>query len=400
MAKGKKSGGAAAPVSGPAPIDSAKDDGLKTLAETEPAKAPEPAPESKPEKPAKEPADSAEKPPQRSMKPAPQSLDSLMDKVGTDMKKGGPAPKAEEPKTEPQPAQEGYDDDEEQQTGDQAEPPEPEPKAAEPTPVAREDHPLTPEEVNLLRRSRATEEEIEGYASIPVAQRNLLLAPLRKQQANLDRLFGLPKEQRDAALERERQGNTEPEAKEDRATAEIRQKLVPDVAQLEKFAKANGLDLDSVKELAGTLMQAPAAVIAELERRDQSRARETQIASLRAAGDKTRAQLTKTFPKLGDDAEFAKLVQSPDFNGLYRVHIDSGLGVAEAVERAMRSAAVLRYQAEIQQRNRQYAEGATRQARATAEPTSKPRGQPEAPKRPKNVDEAMEMSASSLRGEG
>lgn len=397
--KSSKGGAAAAPVSAPsAPAPEATaDDGFTALADATPA------PEAKVE-PKVEPEAKPEKPAAAEPKPAkPMTLDEAMEKVAVDMKKGGPAKEgAPEPKVETAP--EGSDDDEDdgkktEQAGDPEETPEPKPKAAEPTPDNREDHPLTPEEVTLLRRSKATEEQIAAYASVPVSQRNVLLAPLRNQAANLDRLFGLPKEQREAALEKERQVNTD-QPREDRALAEIRQKLVPDSEKLEAFAKANGLDIDSVKDLAATLMTAPAQVIAELERRDQSRAHGERVAQLKSAGDKTRAELVKPFPKLQDDAEYRALVMDDDFKGLYSAYVDSGLDVRESVSRAMRKAATLRYQTDIQQRSRQASPAATAQARATAEPTRKPRGQPEPQQRPRNVDEAMDRVAVEMKGEG
>lgn len=274
-----------------------------------------------------------------------------------------------------------------------------EPDAA--TEEVEQGDPLTPEEENLLRRQKASEDDIAAFRAMKVAQRNILLKPLRAAQHKLDTIFGMTKEAREAAIGRERQQlegvPEQPTATVDKA---VRDRLAPDANALSEFAKVNSLDEASVKKLLDSVTEKQAAYITELERDRQARAQAEQMQRVDSAAAEARVALVKEFPRMATDSEYAAIVNDPVTVAVFTAKVNGGVPVGQAMREAFKQQATLRYLPEITQK-RQAAVKADRDkaVKNTPERTTASRGAEQKSPRPKNVDDAMAMVEAEMRGE-
>jgi hypothetical protein len=293
--------------------------------------------------------------PAKSMTP-----DQAMDKVfATETAPETPAPVTEpETPAEPQPAD---------APGSPAEPADTSITPTEPEPG----DPFVPEEEHLLKRRRATADQIAYFRGLTVSQRNIALAPLRETQLELDRLFSLPRDKREAAIRqaREQQYGQDPDTGPETPQA---QKPAVDPAVIKEFAEASGLDEAIVRKLAENIAGTQAQDIADFKADRQKRDQDTAVARLNSAALEARTKLTKEIPGLSQDAKYNELINHPDAMALFHVRRQQGKDEATAMYEAWKfvapqlnlpSTAQTRLQTERQQ--------AAKLAKNTPEPTSK-----------------------------
>lgn len=204
-------------------------------------------------------------------------------------------------------------------------------------------HALTPEEENLLRRQKATAEEIAQWAKIPVAERNKLLRPAREAQRKLDELFGMSRDKREAAIKRELGVGEQTEDQQSQIVARVRDRLKPDPNVIKEVAKDNGLDEKSVAKLVDSMLDKQAAMFADQEGYRHRREIQDRAAELDASLTATRAELTQKFPALKNDAEWETLQNDPMGVAMFQVLIAQGRSVGDAAKLVLNQQAAIKY---------------------------------------------------------
>lgn len=272
----------------------------------------------------------------------------------------------------------------------------PEPEATtEPDPAPQEGHPFTPEEEQLLRRSKATAEDVEYFRGLTVEQRNRALSPLRNAVRNTDRLYGMKPEERERAIEAERTGTTTPghESKAGNAAP----KIEPDRTKAKALAEKLGITEEAVLEIAelalDPIRQRDAAIEA-----DRATASQQQWASqVDSAARAAHTELAKSFPKLKDQAVFAALLDEDETVGLFQAKVRRGIDVKQAMSEAVRERATVKYLPEIQSQRQQERQASKQKAiQSTAEPTGTAlkRAGPKAAPTVRSLDEAHDLVAN------
>lgn len=253
---------------------------------------------------------------------------------------------------------------------------------------AQQGHPFTSEEDIVLRRSQATAEDIAYFRSLTVEQRNRALNPLRNALRATDRFFGMPKEERDRAIEAAQQ-QTQSGRGESAAGKQPGLKIALPAATAKELANELGVSEAAVGKLAeallGPLQEHAARLDSERTQRDESQ----RAGALESAVAKFHPELARTFPKLKDKGAVQALLSEPDTYALYSARLQAGDDHGTAITAALKKAATIKYAGEISH-NRTTRQEADRQKtlRGTAEPTARSKGPAPAKGKPRTLDEA------------
>ena len=316
---------------------------------------------------------------------APVNLDQVMDAVFAEPQ-GDPEPKtelaepAEEKSVEPEQAAEPENDEspKEPESGDKA------------TTKASAEYSLTPEEEHLLRRNQATADDLSFYRGLTVEQRNKALAPLRKAQADKDRFWSLPKEERARLSQDPQTQNGEPSAP-DTTEATLRAAIELPRGELEDIAKTEGISAESLAKLtskqAALIAAKLAPIVKELDANRQRGAQSEADAAIKSSRD----ELAKSYGQLKDEKTWLDIVNDPETVAIAEAKLRmNGGDRTKAIKEALTLSAKIRFSETNNTRRQRTAETRTAALKGTSEPTGSGRGSLNKKGAPKNLDEAMD----------
>lgn len=318
---------------------------------------------------------------------APVNLDQVMDAVFAE------APSDPAPKTEPaEPADEKSVETEpatEPESVESPKEPETDDKATA-TPKGPAEYTLTPEEEHLLRRNQATTDDLAFYRGLTVEQRNKALAPLRKAQADKDRFWSLPKEERARLSQDPQNQNGEPSAP-DTTEATLRAAIELPRGELEDIAKTEGISAESLAKLtskqAALIAAKLAPIVKELDANRQRGAQSEADAAIRSSRD----ELAKSYSQLKDDKAWSDIVNDPETVAIAEAKLRmNGGDRTKAIRDALTLSAKIRFSETNNTRRQRTAETRSAALKGTSEPTGSGRGSLNKKGPPKNLDEAMD----------